>query len=135
MAGEAYRVSFDDMRQRGSAHHDDQASPATRTRRNQKQLLPLTYRGAVGARVPIPYGQPWRTPPERPFRHAALDVAAACLTGLRCDAVDRSRRPRAARDRDAAVDVLRKAVELGVNHIDTAQYNGLDVVNKVIRES
>jgi pyridoxine 4-dehydrogenase len=39
------------------------------------------------------------------------------------------------RDRDAAVDVLRKAVELGVNHIDTAQYYGPDVVNKVIRES
>ena len=39
------------------------------------------------------------------------------------------------RDRDAAVDVLRKAVELGVNHLDTAQYYGADVVNKVIRES
>ncbi|GAA3350495.1 oxidoreductase [Amorphoplanes nipponensis] len=37
------------------------------------------------------------------------------------------------RDRDAAADVLRKAVELGVNHIDTAQYYGPDVVNELIR--
>jgi pyridoxine 4-dehydrogenase len=39
------------------------------------------------------------------------------------------------RDRDAALDVLRKAVELGVNHIDTAQYYGPDVVNELIREA
>ncbi len=39
------------------------------------------------------------------------------------------------RDRDAALDVLRKAVELGVNHIDTAQYYGPDVVNALIREA
>ncbi|WP_041843294.1 oxidoreductase [Actinoplanes friuliensis] len=37
------------------------------------------------------------------------------------------------RDRDTALDVLRKAVELGVNHIDTAQYYGPDVVNDLIR--
>jgi pyridoxine 4-dehydrogenase len=36
-------------------------------------------------------------------------------------------------DRDAALDVLRKAVELGVNHVDTAQYYGPDVVNELIR--
>jgi aryl-alcohol dehydrogenase-like predicted oxidoreductase len=39
------------------------------------------------------------------------------------------------RDRDTALDVLRKAVELGVNHIDTAQYYGPDVVNDLIREA
>jgi aryl-alcohol dehydrogenase-like predicted oxidoreductase len=39
------------------------------------------------------------------------------------------------RDRESALDVLRKAVELGVNHIDTAQYYGPDVVNALIREA
>ncbi|MEU8229352.1 oxidoreductase [Actinoplanes sp. NPDC048967] len=39
------------------------------------------------------------------------------------------------RDRDTALDVLRKAVELGANHIDTAQYYGPDVVNDLIREA
>ena len=39
------------------------------------------------------------------------------------------------RDRDAALDLLRKAVELGVNHVDTAQYYGPDVVNDLIREA
>jgi len=38
-------------------------------------------------------------------------------------------------DRDAALDVLRKAVELGVNHIDTAQYYGPDYVNDLIRDA
>ena len=36
-------------------------------------------------------------------------------------------------DRDAAIAILRNAVELGVNHIDTAQYYGPDVVNDLIR--
>jgi pyridoxine 4-dehydrogenase len=39
------------------------------------------------------------------------------------------------RDRDEALAVLRNAVELGVNHIDTAQYYGPDVVNDLIREA
>ena len=39
------------------------------------------------------------------------------------------------RDRDAALAVLRRAVELGVDHIDTAQYYGPDVVNELIREA
>ena len=33
------------------------------------------------------------------------------------------------RDPDAARAVLRRAVELGVDHIDTSQYYGPDVVN------
>jgi len=37
------------------------------------------------------------------------------------------------RDREEALAVLRRAVELGVNHIDTAQYYGPDVVNDLIR--
>jgi pyridoxine 4-dehydrogenase len=36
------------------------------------------------------------------------------------------------KDRQAAIDVLRTAVELGVNHIDTAQYYGPDVSNELI---
>ena len=39
------------------------------------------------------------------------------------------------RDRDAALTVLRRAVELGVNHIDTAQYYGPDVANELIHEA
>ena len=36
------------------------------------------------------------------------------------------------RDRDTALAVLRRAVELGVNHLDTAQYYGPDVANELI---
>jgi aryl-alcohol dehydrogenase-like predicted oxidoreductase len=39
------------------------------------------------------------------------------------------------RDRKAALAVLRTAVAAGVNHIDTAQYYGPDVVNQLIREA
>lgn len=39
------------------------------------------------------------------------------------------------RDPDAARAVLRRAVELGVDHIDTAQFYGPDVVNDLIRET
>jgi aryl-alcohol dehydrogenase-like predicted oxidoreductase len=39
------------------------------------------------------------------------------------------------RDHDEAVAVLRRAVELGVNHIDTAQFYGPDVSNELIREA
>jgi pyridoxine 4-dehydrogenase len=38
-------------------------------------------------------------------------------------------------DRDQALAVLRTAVEAGVNHVDTAQYYGPDVVNELIREA
>lgn len=36
------------------------------------------------------------------------------------------------KDRDTAVAVLRRAVETGVNHIDTAQFYGPDVANELI---
>src|ERR671929_970691 len=38
-------------------------------------------------------------------------------------------------DRAAAVAVLRRAVELGVDHIDTSDYYGPHVTNEVIREA
>jgi len=38
-------------------------------------------------------------------------------------------------DRDAALAVLRRAVELGVDHIDTAQYYGPHVANELIRSA
>jgi aryl-alcohol dehydrogenase-like predicted oxidoreductase len=39
------------------------------------------------------------------------------------------------RDPDAARAVLKRAIELGVDHIDTAQYYGPDVVNDLIRDT
>jgi pyridoxine 4-dehydrogenase len=39
------------------------------------------------------------------------------------------------RDRDEALGVLRLALELGVDHIDTAQFYGPDVANELIREA
>lgn len=39
------------------------------------------------------------------------------------------------RDHDEAIAVLRRAVELGVDHIDTAQYYGPVVANELIREA
>jgi pyridoxine 4-dehydrogenase len=39
------------------------------------------------------------------------------------------------RDHDRAIAVLRRAVELGVDHIDTAQFYGPDVANQLIREA
>lgn len=39
------------------------------------------------------------------------------------------------RDRDAALAVLREAVELGVNHIDTSDFYGPHITNRLIREA
>jgi pyridoxine 4-dehydrogenase len=39
------------------------------------------------------------------------------------------------RDRDQALAVLRRAIELGINHIDTAQFYGPNVANELIREA
>jgi aryl-alcohol dehydrogenase-like predicted oxidoreductase len=38
-------------------------------------------------------------------------------------------------DRDAAVAVLRAAIDLGINHIDTADFYGPHVTNDIIREA
>jgi pyridoxine 4-dehydrogenase len=39
------------------------------------------------------------------------------------------------KDRDAAISVLREAVDLGITHIDTADYYGPRVTNEIIREA
>jgi pyridoxine 4-dehydrogenase len=39
------------------------------------------------------------------------------------------------KDRDAAIAVLREAVDLGINHIDTADFYGPYVTNELIREA
>lgn len=39
------------------------------------------------------------------------------------------------RDHDQAIAVLRRAIELGINHIDTAQFYGPNVSNELIREA
>ncbi len=39
------------------------------------------------------------------------------------------------RDHDQAIAVLRRAIELGVDHIDTSQYYGPNVANELIREA
>ena len=39
------------------------------------------------------------------------------------------------KDRAAAVAVLREAIELGVNHIDTSDFYGPHVTNQIIREA
>ena len=39
------------------------------------------------------------------------------------------------KDHDEAIAVLRRAVELGINHIDTAQFYGPNVANELIREA
>jgi pyridoxine 4-dehydrogenase len=38
-------------------------------------------------------------------------------------------------DRDAAIAVLREAIELGINHIDTADFYGPHVTNQIIRQA
>src|SRR3981189_1548609 len=39
------------------------------------------------------------------------------------------------KDRDAAIAVLREAVDLGIRHIDTADFYGPHVTNEIIREA
>ncbi len=39
------------------------------------------------------------------------------------------------KDRDAAITVLREAIALGVNHIDTSDYYGPHITNHIIREA
>ena len=39
------------------------------------------------------------------------------------------------KDRDVALSVLRRALDAGVNHIDTAQFYGPDVANELLREA
>ena len=39
------------------------------------------------------------------------------------------------KDRDIALGILRRAVDAGVNHIDTAQFYGPDVANELVRKA
>ena len=39
------------------------------------------------------------------------------------------------KDREAAITVLRQAIETGINHIDTSDYYGPHVTNQIIREA
>ena len=39
------------------------------------------------------------------------------------------------KDRHAAISVLREALELGVNHIDTSDFYGPHITNQIIREA
>ncbi|MFJ9777211.1 integrase [Kitasatospora sp. NPDC101157] len=80
------------------------------------RLLDLhRYMGAMGARVPMPFGQAWRVPPKRPFESSTLEVLAACLKGFYvhvctvtatneelCSALNATRLPAKA-DRDRAM--------------------------------
>src|SRR3984893_5612650 len=39
------------------------------------------------------------------------------------------------RDREASLAVVREAVRLGINHIDTSDYYGPNIANEIIREA
>ncbi|MFD6159430.1 aldo/keto reductase [Nocardia sp. NPDC060256] len=39
------------------------------------------------------------------------------------------------KDRDGAIAVLREAVELGITHLDTADFYGPHITNEIIREA
>ncbi len=57
------------------------------------------------------------------------------MVRVRRDAIGRSMGRHAPPDRASAIGVLRAAVTAGIDHIDTAQYYGPDVVNELIREA
>ena len=82
--------------------------------------------GSGDGRAPWGHAPDPHRPPRRPRRPTDR---------LGRDAARRPRRLRPPRDRDAALAVLRRAVELGVDHLDTSQYYGPDVVNALIREA
>ena len=62
-----------------------------------------------------------------PFSVAPIGFGAMRLTGPNVFGPPRDRRE--------AIRVLREAVTLGVDHIDTAQFYGPDIVNELIREA
>lgn len=62
-----------------------------------------------------------------PFSVSAIGFGAMRLTGPGVFGPPK--------DRDEALAVLREAVDSGVDHIDTAQFYGPDVVNELIREA
>jgi pyridoxine 4-dehydrogenase len=62
-----------------------------------------------------------------PFSVAPVGYGAMRLTGPNVFGPPRNRRE--------AIRVLREAIDGGVNHIDTAQFYGPDIVNELIREA
>jgi len=80
-----------------------------------------------------------REPNGQPIPTVGTDRSAARLAGRPVRRVGFGAMPLAewdqqsAPDREAAVAVLRRAVELGVDHIDTADFYGGGVVNNLIR--
>ena len=71
------------------------------------------------------------------FTHATVDLGPYAVRRLGFGAMQLPGRGVMGppRDHAGALAVLRRAVELGVNHIDTAQYYGPDVANQLIREA
>jgi aryl-alcohol dehydrogenase-like predicted oxidoreductase len=70
-----------------------------------------------------------------PPEHAATPIATEAPTTPIAAVVPIRARPQPSTLRDEALAVLRRAVELGVNHIDTAQYYGPKVANELIRQA
>ncbi|WP_416981210.1 aldo/keto reductase [Streptomyces sp. T028] len=77
-------------------------------------------------------GRTTTTPEESPRPGAAGRLAGRAVSRIGYGAMqlDRLRG-----DRDAAVALLRRSVELGVDHVDTAHFYGNGFVNDVIREA
>ena len=71
------------------------------------------------------------TAPGGTFELAGRTVARVGFGAMQLPGV----RDRPAPPREVAIAVLRRAVELGVNHIDTAQFYGDGVANELIREA
>ncbi len=68
------------------------------------------------------------TADKRPGGTIGLGESSVARIGYGCDAAGGP----AGQARDSAVAVLLRAVELGVNHIDTAQFYGPGLANEVI---
>jgi predicted aldo/keto reductase-like oxidoreductase len=75
----------------------------------------------------------WQRPPARSPCPAHRRPSTA--HGLRSHAARWTRRLGTARDTDAAIAVLREAVEAGVTHIDTSDYYGPHVTNQLIKQA
>ncbi len=75
------------------------------------------------------------TPPVPPGGTAVLAGRPVARIGFGAMQLPGPRVSGPPRDRKAALAVLRRAVELGVNHIDTAQYYGPDVSNELIHSA
>src|SRR4030088_717220 len=95
----------------GPGRHPHPGAPVSSTRpRRRRRLRPMNRTSFLGSK------------PIRRIGLGAMQLAGPGVTGP-------------PRDPAAARAVLRRAVELGVDHIDTAQYYGPDTVNDLIRET